>query len=60
MRGVSYHFEGKFNRSGDFAQDAVRRGDDRIENILAGTATKFASGRKLAEAALKFDFLLGG
>lgn len=60
MRGVSYRFEGKFTRGGDFARDAARRGDDTVESILVGTATKLVGNRKLGEATLKFDFLLGG
>jgi len=60
VRGVSYRFEGKFNRGGDFARDAVRRGDDRVENILKGTMTKLSGESKRGEAMLKFDFLLGG
>lgn len=60
MRGVSYRFEGKFTRGGDFARDAVRRGDDRVENILEGTMTKLSGKSKRSEVTLKFDFLLGG
>jgi hypothetical protein len=60
VRGISYRFEGEFNRGGDFAGDAMRRGDDRVENILRGMMTKLSGESVRGEATLKFDFLLGG
>ena len=60
VRGVAYHFEGKFTRGGDFARDAARRGEDVLEGVLEGRVTKVSGGRELGAAGLRFDFQVGG
>ena len=53
--GVSYSFAGRFLKGGNFA--ATWLGDE--DPVLEGTLTKFQSGKKVAEAKLKFSYFGG-
>lgn len=55
VRGVSYSFKGKFLRGGIYQQAQL----DDEKPILEGTLQKFVSGKKVAEAQLKFIYFGG-
>jgi hypothetical protein len=55
VRNVSYRFSGRFLKGGDFA--ATWMGDETP--LLEGVLTKFRTGKKVAEAKLKFIYFGG-
>lgn len=55
LGGVYYTFAGKFLRGGVFAEQDLS--DE--QPVLEGTLTKFAGGKKVAEAKLKFSYFGG-
>ena len=54
-RGVYYTFAGRFQRGGVYAE----LGLDDEKPVLEGVLTKYARGRKVAEAKLKFSYFGG-
>ena len=55
VRGVSYSFSGTFLKGGVFAETVL---DDQSP-VLEGVLTKFVSGKKVAEAKLRFGYFGG-
>jgi hypothetical protein len=55
VRGVSYSFAGKFLRGGNYQRAML---DDETP-VLEGRLQKFVSGKKVAEAQLKFMYFGG-
>jgi hypothetical protein len=55
VRGASYSFSGRFLKGGVFAEAVL---DDQTP-VLEGILTKFAAGKKVAEAKLKFGYFGG-
>jgi hypothetical protein len=55
LRGVYYTFSGKFLRGGVFAE--LDLNDE--QPVLEGLLTKYKSGKKVAEAKLKFSYFGG-
>jgi hypothetical protein len=55
LQGVSYSFSGRFLRGGVFSAQNL----DEETPVLEGTLTKLRSGRKVAEAKLKFTYFGG-
>lgn len=55
LGGVSYAFSGRFLRGGVFSAADL----DEKTPVLEGTLTKFQTGRKVAEAKLKFTYFGG-
>lgn len=53
--GVYYTFSGRFLRGGVFAE----LGLDDEQPVLEGVLTKYARGKKVAEATLKFSYFGG-
>jgi hypothetical protein len=53
--GVYYSFAGKFLKGGNFAATAL---NDEAP-VMEGTITKFRTGKKLAEAKLRFHYFGG-
>ena len=59
IRGVSYTFEGRFLRRGNFLEDWNRDERPFDEAVLEGTLTKFKDGRKVTEKFFKFTYSVG-
>lgn len=55
LRGTSYSFSGRFLRGGVFSETVL---DDQTP-VLEGILTKFAAGKKVAEAKVKFGYFGG-
>lgn len=55
LRNVSYSFSGKFLKGGVYGSGVL---DDETP-VLEGTLTKYRSGKKLAEAKLRFVYFGG-
>jgi hypothetical protein len=55
VRGVSYSFEGRFLKGGNYQQDAL--GDE--VPVLDGELKKFVAGKIVAQARLKFIYFGG-
>lgn len=55
VRGVSYSFSGRFLKGGVFSETVL---DDQSP-VLEGVLTKFAAGKKVAEAKLTFGYFGG-
>jgi hypothetical protein len=55
VAGVSYSFSGRFLKGGVYSSGIL---DDETP-VLEGTLTKFRSGKKVAEAKLKFVYFGG-
>ena len=55
LGGVYYTFAGKFLRGGVFAEQDL----NDVQPVLEGVLTKYKSGKKVAEAKLKFSYFGG-
>jgi len=55
LKGVSYSFSGRFLKGGNFAATAL---NDEVP-VMEGTITRYAGGKKVAEAKLKFIYFGG-